>query len=563
MPWNAPASFSPAEPDRARRLLAAADLAVAAGEADWARDLSAEVLTLAPDRAMRIEARMNIGWGLLWSNRYADALATLLAVAAEASAGMPARAWDAVGLAGTVAHQTGLAVPSAQVLAALAALPPPPDVPGWPASCADETRAWVAACTDPFGRRAEAVAFLARIAAGAPDDIAKVAGTAWILDETELAVSLLHRQLDTLRAPGIRARSGASLSVLQWACIDSGRWDEALAAAQEASDIAAAYKMESVAAAADLTTATVLALRGDHQQVAPLLGRVADAVDIAEYRGFAARSRHAAGLAALAQGEYLAAYAELSQLFAADGTPLHLHFSYLAIADLAAAAVRAEHGQEAGAVLERALARMDPAPGPRLAQLTARARGLLAEPASAGDEFARGMAKAAGDTWPFERAQLQLDHGEWLRRQRRINDAKPALRAARETFRRLGAAPWTRRAESELRACGVTTQAAPTPAWRVRGAHRAAARDRDPRQPGPDQSGDRRPAVPFSPHCRLAPVPLLSQARHSWPPPAPRPHRPVSRPVARFGWPGGSTYHRPRADRRPAGGRAWECLRDF
>src|SRR6202043_3679100 len=31
-----------------------------------------------------------------------------------------------------------------------------------------------------------------------------------------------------------------------------------------------------------------------------------------------------------------------------------------------------------------------------------------------------------------------------------------------ETFRRLGAAPWTRRAEAELRACGVTTAPAPT-----------------------------------------------------------------------------------------------------
>ena len=30
-----------------------------------------------------------------------------------------------------------------------------------------------------------------------------------------------------------------------------------------------------------------------------------------------------------------------------------------------------------------------------------------------------------------------------------------------ETFRRLGAAPWTRRAESELRACGVSAQAPP------------------------------------------------------------------------------------------------------
>jgi DNA-binding NarL/FixJ family response regulator len=35
---------------------------------------------------------------------------------------------------------------------------------------------------------------------------------------------------------------------------------------------------------------------------------------------------------------------------------------------------------------------------------------------------------------------------------------------ALETFRRLGAAPWARRAEAGLRACGVTTAAAPTAA---------------------------------------------------------------------------------------------------
>jgi DNA-binding CsgD family transcriptional regulator len=45
---------------------------------------------------------------------------------------------------------------------------------------------------------------------------------------------------------------------------------------------------------------------------------------------------------------------------------------------------------------------------------------------------------------------------------RRIIDAKPVLAAALDTFRRLGAAPWTRRAEAALRACGVTTEAAPT-----------------------------------------------------------------------------------------------------
>ena len=105
----------------------------------------------------------------------------------------------------------------------------------------------------------------------------------------------------------------------------------------------------------------------------------------------------------------MTAYAQLSQLFAADGTPLHHQFSYLAIADLAAAAARAERHLEARTLLERALARVDPAPGPRLDQLAARACGLLAEPADTGTYFASPLADPAGDAWPFERAQLQLD----------------------------------------------------------------------------------------------------------------------------------------------------------
>ena len=47
--------------------------------------------------------------------------------------------------------------------------------------------------------------------------------------------------------------------------------------------------------------------------------------------------------------------------------------------------------------------------------------------------------------------------------QRRINDAKPLLGSALEAFGRLGAEPWTRRAESELRACGVAAAARPAP----------------------------------------------------------------------------------------------------
>ena len=301
-----------------------------------------------------------------------------------------------------------------------------------------------------------------------------VGGAAWLLDETELAVRLLREAISALRAPGVRSASGAVLSALQWACIDSGRWDEALAAAREASDAAAAYKIESVAASADLATATVLILRGDHDAARPLLARADATVDAAGYRAFAARTRHAAGLSALGEGRYAEAYAQLRLLFGADGGPLHHHVSYLGLADLAAAAARDGRRRETRTLLDHALPQLaagggpdseaaDGAAGPRLAQLIARARGLLAAPADAEPHFAAAVADPAGAAWPFERAQAQLGYGEWLRRQRRINDAKPVLTAALETFRRLGAAPWSRRAEAELRACGVSAAAATAP----------------------------------------------------------------------------------------------------
>jgi DNA-binding CsgD family transcriptional regulator len=472
------AEMSPGEHDRARRLLAAADLALPAGQADWVRELAGKVLTLTSDPDLRLAAQLDIGWSQLWSNRSTDALETLTSIAGEVLRRRPAVAWEATGLAATVASQTGLPEHRAKVrsaLQALEALGEPSAADDWPADRVAEQRIWIRASIDPFGRRAETTPCLRQVAsrslanprkaggfdmgrAGRPD-LAKVGGAAWKLDETELAVRVLREALDRLRAPGVRGASGAVLSVLEWAFIDSGRWDDALDAAREANDIAAAYKMETVAGTADLTTATVLAMRGEHDQVAPLLDRVLATVDVTEYRGFAARLWHAAGLAAIAQGSYVTAYAQLRKLFTANGAPLHHHFSYLAIADLAAAAVRAERRLEARTITEHALLLVDPAPGPRLEQLAARARGLIAEPAGAEAHFAVPLADPRGDTWPFERAQLQLDYGEWLRRQRRINDAKPILGAALETFRRLAATPWTRRAEAELRACGVTAQA--------------------------------------------------------------------------------------------------------
>ncbi|MGW1787198.1 AAA family ATPase, partial [Streptomyces sp. NPDC002143] len=444
------------ESDKTRRLLAAADLAQSAGQADWVLALAENVLTLTSEPAPRIAARLGIGWALQWSNRHTEALETLLAVAAEAGTRLPEVAWSATSMAATIAHQTGTVDTVTRMRAALDALDRAAPAPE---GSAREYRLWMKACMNPYDDRDEALVELWRLLDAPPVDPGLVGAAAWVLNETETAVGLMRESLTGLRAWGMRGASGGVLSALEWAYIDSGRWDEALAAAREANDIAAAYKMETVAGSADLTLATVAAMRGDLDNVGPLLTRVHAAVDAAEYNGFAARIRHAAGLAELARGNYIAAYAQLRRHFSDDGSALHHTFSYLAIADLAAAAARTERPLEARTLLERALTRISPRPGPRLDQLAARARGLLAASDTAEKYFATALADPVGEAWPFERAQLQLDFGAWLRRKRRINDAKPVLGAALETFCRLGASPWTRRAESELRACGVNVQA--------------------------------------------------------------------------------------------------------
>jgi DNA-binding CsgD family transcriptional regulator len=59
---------------------------------------------------------------------------------------------------------------------------------------------------------------------------------------------------------------------------------------------------------------------------------------------------------------------------------------------------------------------------------------------------------------PFERARTELLYGEWLRRERRRQEARVHLREALELFRSVGTAPFAERAEAELRATGETAR---------------------------------------------------------------------------------------------------------
>jgi DNA-binding CsgD family transcriptional regulator len=455
------AELSPDLEDQARRLVAAASAAVLTGQADWVQDLTARALAVTADPGLRMTARHDAGWALAYSGQCSAALAALVSVAEEASRDQPALAWDALSDAAIAAYHSG-APTSCQAVSRILGLLEHQGLPH-PIFDVNAHRLWILACIDPFGSRNQLVPHLRQIAGSPLDEPAlwRTGSAAWLLDESGLAITLLHDAMQRLQAPGMQGTSGPGLTALGWAYIDSGRWDKAQEAAAEAGDLAEANQMELVAASADLIAATVLAMRADSGAARRHTDRALANADPAESGLIAVRARRALGIAALAEGSHLLAFAQLRQLFSEEGAPVHNIFSYLGVADLATAAVRADRRMEGQHVLERALSHLDGTASPRLEQLIARARGLLAGAGGAEAHFDTALSDPAGDQWPFERAQLRLDYAEWLRRCRRINDAKPMLAEALGTFRRLGARSWAQRAETELRACGVAVTGAP------------------------------------------------------------------------------------------------------
>jgi DNA-binding CsgD family transcriptional regulator len=448
------AELSPEPQERGRRLVAAADLAADAGQADVVQDLAARAAADVSDPELLAEVRTAVAWALMWTGRHEPAMAALLSPLAEGDNAQVR--WTMLGAAAAVVYASGVPSELAAVRSALA-LETDRNIP----SAEDDVRnaavrLWTQAAVWPFKDTAKIAE--SAFGSGLPRDaswayLTWLAPAMWMAEQTDLSIELHEEMMRRLVQFRIGLRGGPITS-LTWSYVEAGRWDDALAIAVEGTDVGLASKMPRVVINSDLVMAVVYAMRGDGDLARQHAGYAVDG-DPGQNRGHEARVRHALGLVAMGEGDYPAAYGQLRGLFGADGRPLHYHLSYLLIADLAAAAARAGAGPECRRLLPAWLEHLDGTPTPRVAQVIARARALLAEPDEAEQYFAEGLADPAGDTWPYERAVLRLEYGEWLRRQRRINEAKPLLGEALVVFRRLRARPWLERAETELRACGV------------------------------------------------------------------------------------------------------------
>jgi DNA-binding NarL/FixJ family response regulator len=327
------------------------------------------------------------------------------------------------------------------------------------ASSGDDPRfVLIVAMTDPIDRGAFVIERLRRFAAKLHDDArtAHLLGLAAIqIGDFDLAEHFLNSAIAGFRSDGRLALLAHMLVLRAWSAIFLGNRNVAIADAEEGTRLAQETEQPTYVSLARAAAAMCAALRGEYESAEALAH---DAERIAQPLGILlAEVQMARGINALGAGRYDDAYRHLRRMFDPLDSAYHPMRHCYFIGDLAEAAVQSGHRGDAIALLAEmeTLARRTPSPQFQLAMLYARA--ILADDTEAPRLFEAALAAAAGHS-PFTMARLRLAFGAWLRRARRVKEARPLLQAAMEAFDALGALPWRERARQELRAAGASIQ---------------------------------------------------------------------------------------------------------
>lgn len=429
------AELSSMPADRARRLLAAAEAAAGSGQAAWVEQLVDEVRDQTDDPLLLATAALRMGQALSLTSRHRASVDLLIRAAEE-----PSLAAQALASAAVSVFHSGDEHDRAVVRARSGGDP------------------FASALVDPHLSRSRSIAqipVLLERAGSDPGALTSIAVMAWVLDETMLATRIFDGALDrwreTRQMPTVLDCSPA------WAYWDHGLWSQARLAVAKAKSSLVDASLPQLAAGHLVLEATAAALSGFESSARELAERAMSMADPQTSRAIWTRAGWVLGMAAVGSGDHETAYRQFRRLFTADGDPTHYYFSVLAVAELAAAGVRSGDELEAREIVSRVEKKLAGGGSARTTALLHRAHGLLDRDRTE-EHFREALADEATEQWPFERAQLQLDYGEWLRRRRRILEARQMLGAADEVFKRLGAWPWVERTRGELRAAGLQSE---------------------------------------------------------------------------------------------------------
>ncbi|WP_062643459.1 LuxR C-terminal-related transcriptional regulator [Streptomyces maremycinicus] len=293
-----------------------------------------------------------------------------------------------------------------------------------------------------------------------PDTALRAAAAALLLGDLAAARRAGARALAAAGTPGTAATLARAREYLAYAELRAGRHALARTHAEEGLRAAHRTGQRNTAAHHHAVLALAASIEGTPEEVA---AHADTALATARQHGLvqaATLAEWATARADLAGGRPREAADRLGPLVRPG--PRRGHFAVWMLAvpcfvEAAASTGRADDGvTEVSEVVEEFARWAGFGADPQApAQLT-RCRALLA-PADRADSLYRHAldlhdAAGGGD---FERARTELLHGKWLRRRRRLSEARDRLGAALVGFERCGARVWADQARAELRAGGV------------------------------------------------------------------------------------------------------------
>jgi DNA-binding CsgD family transcriptional regulator len=274
----------------------------------------------------------------------------------------------------------------------------------------------------------------------------------------DVADVLVRDAVDVLRESGRLGALPRMLTLLGLVAARLGDWNTAIPAAEEARRLAAELGVGQWHSGADAVDCVIAGMRGDEAAAEATFAR-AEQVGIQAHANVApALALPGRVLAALGASRHARAFQIAERIFDPADPAHHPAQRCWVIGDLAEAAVgidRRDAGRERLREVERLVGDR---PETWVAIEIRYARAILAtDPVMAAEHFDDAL-RADLSRWPFQRARVLLAYGRWLRRERRVTESRPQLRAARDTFDALGCATWGDQARAELRASGESSR---------------------------------------------------------------------------------------------------------
>ena len=455
------ARLTPSEPERARRLLAAAASFHLAGRSAQASELLEEALVFAIDPLLRAEIQHLRGTVLLLSggpSLAADLLTheadMIAASAADKAALMLGDAAFAYQLTARVAQsrkaaQQGFEIASRGPVKAMAGI-------------------YLAAALVLDGELEEASHLLDGCLPGL-DSIeppavwqvkAFVSQTSGWMGRYDLAEDLVHDSVVAARLAGAPAPLPYALAVSCEVHYRTGDWTRALADGTEGARLGMETGQEPMAACNLITVGRIYAARGQAEDALATATRATEMTERLGTESLRVYIQSLLGLLEIGLGRGEAAVAHLEKArAAADASGLKnpdvVHFW----GDLVEAYLLTGRPTDAWDVTVELERRAKAAGGALALAVAERCCGMLKDEFEAHLQGALRYHETSAN--PFEKGRTHLAYGERLRRANRRVDARPHLHAARKLFEGLGAAPWIKRAERELKATGERVARSP------------------------------------------------------------------------------------------------------